>query len=208
MKKIVAFCALTSFALNLCADPINFSGYDLTVDATVGTGANAAVLFVDWNAGVTPEHSWLVQWDGALSLEAAYLAIGTATSGAFAYIPGFPGQLDFDDGVDSHEGNDSGNLSYWNSDEPDLAFGFTRSNAAGLVMHTNPRGADQMSLVNGAWYGARADTDLTGPDPEGFGSWPGPAPEVLAVLAIPEPSVFGFLITGMLVVVCRFRCRS
>jgi len=136
---------------------------DVLVDGTVGSGANETLIVVDWDAGDTPSHAWLFQWDGVLSFGAAFDALEANVTG-FDWTPvGFVQYMNYDHGLDDHTTTALGWLSFWESSD-------------GEAWATTTLGVFEQPLVDGGWVGVNANL----PD----GTWPGDAP----ALPVPEPS--------------------
>ncbi len=173
-------------ALGLCpgaAKALSFA--DVATESEVGSGANEAMIVVDWKEGVSPSHAWLYRWDGSASYADAYAAIQAATLGAFDWSGGnFVEFMSYDDADgDQHDTQAAFFLSFWSSLD-------------GVSWETIDVGVEEQLLVDGGWSGA--NPNLT----DDIDLFPGDPPNVPLV---PEPSTALLLGMGLALVGSRRR---
>lgn len=148
---------------------------DVIVESEVGSGANEAMIVIDWQAGTSPSHAWLFRWDGAASHEDAYAAIDIAEGSDFSWSGGpFVSYMDYaaDDDGDAHATTNIGWLSFWSSGDGE----------SWLDLQV---GIGDEALVDGGWAGANPNLEVNG--------WPGEPP----VAPLPEPGTSLLLGLGL-----------
>lgn len=156
----VLLAAVGAFSLSTFAqaEVVDFAGYQVDVDATVGSGANASVLVIDWDTFggpyTSPSHAFLYQWDGSktlLDMLTAFQSAGVFTFTGTAFI----GEINYTDADgDSHANPNSG---YWELASGTNPFGtwegFDPSNPD---WDFNAAGADVEILADGQFEGINA----------------------------------------------------
>lgn len=157
-RVLLAAVGAISFTTSLCADVVDFASYQIDVDATVGTGANASVLVVDWDiyGGPynSPAHAFLYQWDGSATLLDMLTAFQDA--GVFTFTgTAFIGQISYTDADgDSHANPSPGNWELASGTNPFGTWeGYDPSN---LDWDFNAGGADVELLADGQFEGMNA----------------------------------------------------
>jgi hypothetical protein len=147
---------------------------DVIVESEVGSGANEAMIVIDWQAGTSPSHAWLFRWDGAATHEDAYAAIDVAEGSDFSWSGGpFVSFMAYaDDDGDAHTTTNIGWLSFWSSGDGE----------SWLDLQV---GIGDEQLVDGGWAGANANLEVDG--------WPGEPP----LAPLPEPGTSLLLGLGM-----------
>ncbi len=215
--SVAASCVAALSPVAASADVYTFGGYQVDIDATVGSGVNETILVIDWDTFggpyVTPSHAFLYRWDGeetlgdllrafdaagTLKVTAAQLTDDPATSVDETSALGFLNNLAYSDGDgDAHLHSNPFNwelassfdpLAEWEGDSPGWDF--------------NPVGFNEELLVSGQFEGINAaffEFDVSTEELTRFGS-------PLTVPLVPEPVSAALLGTGALV--CLRRRRS
>lgn len=209
---LVAAVALLFIALSSLAPAatlIQFAGYNVEVEDTIGSGSNSAVIVMDWSSSgdswASPSHAWEVRWNGnALStLGEALDLIAAATAASpvsFSYPVGSVG-IDANFKVthagETHVGDGEFWASTWASvrlSEPDPDYPpASGTNAAGIYFETLNSGFTGTPLVDQVWYGLNPDVRAPGAT---LGDWPGLIPSVNAT-PIPEPGAAALALLGL-----------
>jgi len=148
--------------LSLAGEAFGLSFDDVSIDGSIGSGANETMIVIDWETGATPSHAWRLRWDGALSYAGALDALTANVSGFSWSQTSFVQYVNYDEGSENHVTVSAGWLSFWESDD-------------GVTWLDTQLGVYQQLLVDGGWMGVNANL------PE---VWPGDAPSV----PVPEPS--------------------
>ncbi len=190
----------------------------------VGSGANQAVLVVDWNDGTSPVSlAWGFRWDGVATGQDMLLAIASSTidsgtgnilaTGASTGLTVYTTTYSFGDAVDrivlgtSHDQGGFGSTGYWEY----LCSGGTFS---------TPPSGDDNTFAGSSYYPGTNST------PDWISSWSGFSDRTLSdgswdawsyavggvsqavdqpIAAVPEPGVVSLLFAGGLILVWRFR---
>ncbi len=157
-RVLLAAVGALSLSTTVLAEVIDFAGYQVDVDATVGTGANASVLVVDWDTFggpyTSPSHAFLYKWDGSatlLDMLTSFQTAGVLTFTGTAFI----GQISYTDADgDNHANPNSG---YWELASGTNPFGtwegYDLSNPDWAF---NEAGADVEILADGQFEGINA----------------------------------------------------
>ncbi|MEM6259940.1 MAG: PEP-CTERM sorting domain-containing protein [Planctomycetota bacterium] len=151
----VAGLSLTGFAQ---AEVVEFAGFEVDIDATVGTGQNSSVLVIDWDiyGGPynTPSHAFLYNWDGEQTLLDMLTAFQNA--GVFTFTgTAFIGQISYTDGDgDSHANSTPFNWELASGTNP---FGeWTGFDANNPDWDFNAAGADEEIIADGQFEAINA----------------------------------------------------
>ncbi len=193
---VFAWVLGASAALPCTAEVVSFAGYDIEVDASVGSGANTTVLVVDWDTFggpyASPSHAFLYRWDG----DATVLDLLTAfqDDGVFSFTAGFGGGFLFnltytDADGDTHTNPVDGNWELASGTHPLgvwEGFDLTNPDWAFSVL-----GIDEEPLADGQFEGINAVFFDPDNNFERVGS-------PLSVPIVPEPGTAALIACGVL----------
>jgi hypothetical protein len=182
-RTLVAALVVGMFAGMAAADPYEFQGIEVEVDYWAGTGANEALLVIDWNNTngpyTTESHAWGVRWedDGYFLSDAinwvtaaGALEVTTSSGGAFVDDAFYSDPL-----IDPDDHTSDGYTGWW-------WMGTTTD--AGDNWLLNGGGISTEPLVSGILYGMNVDE----------GDW---TSETLSIPIVPEPGTMLLLLAGL-----------
>jgi len=206
MKRIVCLMAVSGCAVSAMADPYYFqsaSGQNawLNIDAWTGSGANQAVLVVDWQfmggPYQTESHAFGFRWDGTAYESDMLNAFNDA--GIFTVTSGYGGafleNIVYNDGTETlSHADELGSWDLASTDNPHAQWGAMNGDYTKLGdWNANQAGYDQELLQNGTldginailWFGSY-------PDGKTIDDYPLNVP--LAV--VPEPTALALCAVG------------